>query len=1006
MRTFIQLSKGFFTRSTHGIELSKAIKVMTFALLVQLCMHRVNAQGSNLIEISGKVNDAETKAPLPAVSVSIKGAVSGTITDNTGAFTLRTKTKFPLTLVFSSIGFQPQEFKVEGPQSGLNIALVTQTQLGNEVVVTASRVPENILKSPVAIEKLDIRAIRETPAPSFYDALENVKGVQMTTSSLTFKVPNTRGFNIPNNFRFMQLVDGVDMQAATLGVPLGNAIGPTELDIASVEITPGAASALYGMNAINGMANLITKSPFLYQGLSVYQKVGVNHVDGIDHSPSLLTESAIRYAKAFNNKWAFKINAGYMKGTDWRSDSRLDQNTNNFKSANPGFPELNGANNVAFDGWNKYGDDALAGSNVVSIGGLNINGKANQTLRVARTGYWERDLVSPDVSNLKFDAALHYRLNEKTELSYAYRVGQMDGVFQRGNKIRLDNVVVQNHQLELKGSNFTIKSYISLENTGDSYNVKPLADNLDLYSGGATDTKTATSWGTKYKNALTSYAASHGGALTSDNLAAATQYARDQADASRVKPGTPEFEALKNKIININNWDIKSGSIPDAPETGGAALWQRSRLYHTEAQWDLSKQVKIFDLLIGGDARVYEIIPDGNNFVDFSRPIADRNKPLEDGSFGSNVYYKKFGAFGQVTKTLFNQNLKLFGSLRYDYNPEFQPKVTPRVAAVYTFQKNHNFRFTFQQGYRFPALFEALSYVNNGRVKRVGSLSYINEGLGYLENSYTQASVVNFNAAVSAVGNSDSAALANKGLLQVANLPKAQPEKINSFEVGYKSVLFNNKVVIDIDAYSNTYYGFLGQVQVFVPKGTTVGTNAAVLAMLDRNRDATTATTTTAASQGQDRYRVYTNAKNSYHNYGSALGITYSFLRKYTVRGNVSYNKMKANNADDIFVTGFNTPAWSTNLSFGNREVVKNIGFNVGWRWQDAFLWESPLVTGNVSAYSTVDAQVTFKVPKVKSTIKVGGSNILNHRYIQYAGGPTIGGLYYAAITVDGLLNK
>ena len=182
----------------------------------------------------------------------------------------------------------------------------------------------------------------------------------MTTSSLTFKVPNTRGFNIPNNFRFMQLVDGVDMQAATLGVPLGNAIGPTELDIQSVEITPGAASALYGMNAINGMANLITKSPFIHQGLSIYQKTGINHVDGIDHDPAFLTETAIRYAKAFNNKFAFKINVSYMQGTDWRSNTRLDQNPNNLKSANPDFPALNGENNVAFDGWNKYGDDALA----------------------------------------------------------------------------------------------------------------------------------------------------------------------------------------------------------------------------------------------------------------------------------------------------------------------------------------------------------------------------------------------------------------------------------------------------------------------------------------------------------------------------------------------------------------------------------------------------------------------------------------------------------------------
>ena len=53
----------------------------------------------------------------------------------------------------------------------------------------------------------------------------------------------------------------VDVQAATLGVPLGNSIGPSELDIESVEVTPGAASALYtGMNAINGLANLLTKA--------------------------------------------------------------------------------------------------------------------------------------------------------------------------------------------------------------------------------------------------------------------------------------------------------------------------------------------------------------------------------------------------------------------------------------------------------------------------------------------------------------------------------------------------------------------------------------------------------------------------------------------------------------------------------------------------------------------------------------------------------------------------
>jgi outer membrane receptor protein involved in Fe transport len=615
------------------------------------------AQGNNLIEISGNVVEQDSKQPIEGVSVQVKGTVAGTVTTSNGTFKLVTRTKFPLTLVFSSTGFQQQEFEVQSISSNISIALVTQTILGKEVVVSASRVAESILKSPVAIEKLDIRAIRETPAPSFYDALENIKGVQMTTSSLTFKVPNTRGFNIPNNFRFMQLVDGVDMQAATLGVPLGNAIGPTELDIASVEITPGAASALYGMNAINGMANLITKSPFLYQGLSVYQKTGVNHVDGIDHSPSVLTESAVRYAKAFNNRWAFKINGSYMRGTDWRSNTASDQNPNTLATANPTFPELNGTTNPAADRWNKYGDE---NNNAVTITGVQYNG-APRTFILRRTGYWERDAVNPVVDNLKFDAALHYRPSDNAELSYAYRIGKMDGVFQRGNKIQLDNVVVQNHKLELKGAHYTVRAYVSLENTGDSYNVKPLVDNLDLTH------LSNSAWGTTFKSTLQS------SLDAGSDLAAAMQAARVAADAGRVEPGTPAFNDLKNTIIKINNWDHKNAGIATATETGGAWLRQMSRLYHTDAQWDLSEKIKLFNLLIGADARVYEVIPDGNNFVDFKRPNAERTQPDKDGKFGDNVYYKKFGGFAQVTKTFFDEKLKLFGSVRLDYNPEFDP---------------------------------------------------------------------------------------------------------------------------------------------------------------------------------------------------------------------------------------------------------------------------------------------------------------------------------------------
>ena len=132
----------------------------------------------------------------------------------------------------------------------------------NEVVISASRIPEKMLQSPVSIQKAGEEYFRSAPAPSFFDALENLQGVQMITPSLGFKVINARGFANTTNVRFAQLVDGMDVQSPHIGGPIGNSLGPSDLDIENVEIIPGVASALYGMNTINGMANFTTKNPF------------------------------------------------------------------------------------------------------------------------------------------------------------------------------------------------------------------------------------------------------------------------------------------------------------------------------------------------------------------------------------------------------------------------------------------------------------------------------------------------------------------------------------------------------------------------------------------------------------------------------------------------------------------------------------------------------------------------------------------------------------------------
>lgn len=221
----------------------------------------------------------------------------------------------------------------------------TTSKYLQEVVVSSSRISEQLLYSPVSILKLGRPYFQRSGQASFFDALENVQGVQLITPSLGFKVLNARGFANTTNVRFSQLVDGMDMQSPHIGGPIGNALGPTDLDIDQVEIVTGIASTLYGMNTVNGLANLMTKSAFDSPGFSFQQKAGF--------TTNLYTESTLRYAHKIAPKWALKINASFVQGNDWEANNRSDLNPLANSSTN-----LVGADNPGRDLVNMYGNES------------------------------------------------------------------------------------------------------------------------------------------------------------------------------------------------------------------------------------------------------------------------------------------------------------------------------------------------------------------------------------------------------------------------------------------------------------------------------------------------------------------------------------------------------------------------------------------------------------------------------------------------------------------------
>ena len=136
--------------------------------------------------------------------------------------------------------------------------------------------------------------------------------------------------------------------------------------------------------------------------------------------------------------------------------------------------------------------------------------------------------------------------------------------------------------------------------------------------------------------------------------------------------------------------------------------------------------------------------------------------------------------------------------------------------------------------------------------------------------------------------------------------------------------------------------------------------------------------------------------------FGWAISGDIRIKKGYVIKGNIAYNALEGlSGRPPGFMSMFNTPDYRLNIGLSNVAVTKNIGFNVNWRWQNSFLWESTFGTADIDAFSTLDAQVSYKVSSIKSTVTLGGSNLLNQYYTTGFGNPQIGGLYYVKIVFD-----
>lgn len=928
--------------------------------------------------ISGTVKDAATGSPLAGVNIVVKGRVLGTISNAEGQFSLKVNQEPPITLVFSFIGFKAQELEITNANTtGIEISLEEQSLLGQEIVVSASRIEESILQSPVSIEKMDILGVQNTASENYYKGLINMKGLDMSSSSINFQIINARGFNSTGNTRFVQLTDGMDTQAPALNFPVGNLNGPSELDVESVEFLPGASSALYGPNAFNGILLVNSKSPFEYQGFSAFTKIGMNHIGGEGDEPSgaqPMYEFSARYAKAFNNRFAFKLNFSYSKAEDWYGTNYDDKNPERQGAYdfNPGSDLVHqfgdeAATNIALLGFSSGFQASANGAGLGSYLGLLPNDV------VSRSAYKEKYLVDYGANNLKFGGSIHYRITDNAELLYSLNYGGGTSVYTGAQRYSLSNFSITQHKIELKGSNYFIRAYTTQENSGDSY----IADLVGFRIN--EDWLSNTNWFGSYGIA---YLTTVKGALDQQGLGpndfaalpletrlaiqqTAHTNARAFANTNQVLPGSEDFNTLAAQYKNL--------SIAD----GGAKFDDKSALYHIQGQYNFEDKIKFANVLVGASYRLFDLNSNGTIFADVP---------------GNDITISEYGAYAQVTKTI--SNLKLLGSVRYDKNENFDGQISPRIGAVYTVADDHNFRASYQTAFRNPTTQAQHIDLNVISAQLIGGLPEYADKYQITYNTYTLASVAAYTQAVIDAGSSSAIVdPANIALLErFDTYNPVKPEQIKSFEIGYKGLLANQKMMIDASFYYNEYENFEYQTRVRRAVGD-VSANAINASSL-------------LSGDNTNTYQIYTNATSTVKSKGAALGISYNLPKNFTLSTNYSWNTLDKGAEDESGIYQFNTPEHKVNFTIANRKLTDKLGFSATWRWQDEFLWESSFAIGNVPAFQTVDAQVSYKVPSLKSIVKIGGSNIFNERYIMNYGAPTMGAIYYLSITFDQFLNK
>jgi len=230
--------------------MSRRIPLLLFSLFL-FGATAIQAQNNGAVE--GQVLDSTSMEALAGVNIVLEGTSYGTATDAEGRYRISNVSAGGYTLRATFLGFGELRSTIQieaGETLTLDLEMEETIFRGDELVVTGSRRPEKLLDAPMSIETVTAEKLNQTGGGTFYQALANLKGVDFVDAGINAQGISARGFASHFNTRLLQMVDGRMAQLPGTGLPQGNFLPNSDLDLKAIEVVLGPALALYGPNAI------------------------------------------------------------------------------------------------------------------------------------------------------------------------------------------------------------------------------------------------------------------------------------------------------------------------------------------------------------------------------------------------------------------------------------------------------------------------------------------------------------------------------------------------------------------------------------------------------------------------------------------------------------------------------------------------------------------------------------------------------------------------------------